>query len=527
MSFDVREPSTAAPSRSTHAATAAQIDSRTSEEDTALHVPAVTSQNSVNTAEASSGGALPNIPVVGADQVGRIGETTAAAGGTMTAAPFAAAADPVEIAPSGNGTAENDTAENDTAVVTDSRPAVEPSFGRSGGALETPFVTPRGTVPAAIDVDFAVPLRQQLRFTDDVLDGDVGILLDLLPPGGIAAPKVIVYCERAVAEAHAGRLETFQAKLSAAVDLVAPVQTLEGGEVCKNDTSVIDRLLGDINTHDLDRRSYVLVIGGGAVLDAVGYAAAVAHRGLRLVRLPTTTLAQDDSGVGVKNAVNWFEKKNWKGTFACPWAVVCDRGLLESLPNRDFRSGFSEAVKVSLLKDAAFFDEICRLADRIRRRDWEACSPVIRESAVWHLRHITRNGDPFEALEARPLDFGHWSAHRLEPLSNYAIRHGEAVSMGLAIDVAYSHLVHGLSADHRDAVIGCLQRLGIPVRHDLLGDTDQLLQGLEEFRQHLGGRLTITMLEAPGRPLDVHEIDAGAMREAIEFVAAFSEPVLP
>src|SRR5207247_9388675 len=103
-------------------------------------------------------------------------------------------------------------------------------------------------------------------------------------------------------------------------------------ETFKNKTSVLEGMLKTFEAAGLDRRSYVIVAGGGAVLDAVGFAAAIAHRGLRLVRLPTTTLSQADSGVGVKNSVNLFGKKNWIGTFAVPWAVINDAGLLEPLP---------------------------------------------------------------------------------------------------------------------------------------------------------------------------------------------------
>ena len=389
------------------------------------------------------------------------------------------------------------------------------------GALGAPFAE-AGVVPDAVDVDFAVPFTHRLRFTQDVFGPDAGTLLEVLPPGGVRPPKVIVYCDGGLLAADGGMAGRIAAVLEDRVELVAPVRPVVGGESCKNDPAVIDRILADINGHDLDRRSYVLAVGGGAVLDAVGYAAAVAHRGVRLVRLPATTLAQDDSGVGVKNAVNWFGKKNWKGTFASPWAVINDRRILDTLPDRDFRAGFSEAVKVSLLKDAGFFDRIRRSATRIAARDWEAVDPVIRESAVWHLRHITRGGDPFEFRAARPLDFGHWSAHKLESMSGYAVRHGEAVSIGLAIDCAYSVLRHGLSEEHRDAVHAALTDLGLPVSHELLADSDVLLEGLEEFRQHLGGRLTVTMITAPGRPVDVHEVDAGAMREAIAVVRSRS-----
>ena len=124
--------------------------------------------------------------------------------------------------------------------------------------------------------------------------------------------------------------------------------------------------------------------------------------------------------------------------------MINDATLLATLSDRDFICGFVEAVKVSLLKDAEFFAEVCRLAPQIRRREMDVCLPIIRRSAELHLEHITRGGDPFEMLEARPLDFGHWSAHKLEVLSEFALRHGEAVAIGVAIDTVYSSLALGL-----------------------------------------------------------------------------------
>jgi 3-dehydroquinate synthase len=242
---------------------------------------------------------------------------------------------------------------------------------------------------------------------------------------------------------------------------------------------------------------------------------------LRLVRLPTTTLAQADSGIGVKNAVNAFAKKNWIGTFAVPWAVINDAALLATLPDRDFQCGFVEAVKVSLLKDPALFAELCDLAPRIRRREMDVCLGVIRRSAQWHLQHITRGGDPFEMLEARPLDFGHWSAHKLEVLTNFELRHGEAVAIGVAIDAVYSSLAMGFSQSEAQRVLHCLSDLGFVLDSPQLGDETALMAGMEEFRQHLGGRLTLTMLREVGRPVDVHEVDQRLMHQAIQAVRSY------
>ena len=317
------------------------------------------------------------------------------------------------------------------------------------------------------------------------------------------------------------KIRGFAAEYAHRLILTGPPRIVPGGEAVKNDIHGIQPMLSEFHAARLDRCSYVVVIGGGAVLDAVGFAAAIAHRGLRLVRLPTTTLAQADSGVGVKNGVNLFGTKNWLGTFAVPWAVINDARMLETLPGRDFLAGFSEAVKVALLKDPGLFEEICKDSARIRRRDMSVCLPIIRRSAELHLEHIAHGGDPLEMLQARPLDFGHWSAHKLEAMTGFALRHGEAVAMGIAIDTAYASLALGLDRDVAHRVMACLGRLGFALDHPQLGDLPQLLSGLEEFRQHLGGRLTLTMLRGVGQPIDVHDIDRDLMGEAVKQVRQY------
>ncbi|MBS0208616.1 MAG: 3-dehydroquinate synthase [Planctomycetes bacterium] len=379
--------------------------------------------------------------------------------------------------------------------------------------------------PAAVDVPFAIQATHRLRFTNDILGADQHVLAALLEPSGDQPARVQFWVDEHVAEAQPDlkqRLYAFLRANSARLISTGQVQVVPGGEAVKNDVHLLEQMLKVLHAADLDRRSYVVVIGGGAVLDAVGFAAAVAHRGIRLVRLATTTLAQADSAIGVKNSVNLFGKKNWIGTFAVPWGVVNDAALLSTLSDRDFTCGFAEAVKVSLLKDAAMFDRLCATAAQIRQRDMTAAAPMIRASAEMHLNHITRGGDPFEMLEARPLDFGHWSAHKLEVMSNFELRHGEAVAIGVAVDTVYSSLVHGLPAADAERVLTCLAELGFTLTSPALADAETLFAGLEEFRQHLGGRLTVTMLGAIGRQLDVHQVDRPQMLKAIEYVRAFA-----
>ena len=375
----------------------------------------------------------------------------------------------------------------------------------------------------SFDIEFAVPQFHRLRFTQDCFGSDFPVLRDLFEASVNQTARLQVWVDSGLVEHDSGLMAniTQQFTQTPGIELTSPVQQLAGGETVKNEPEVVNRLLRAIDKDNLDRRSYVVVVGGGAVLDTVGYATAIAHRGLRLVRLPTTTLSQADSGVGVKNAVNWFGKKNWKGTFATPWAVVNDSKLLEGLSDRDFRCGFSEAVKVALLKDAEFFEFLCGNAGRIAARENEPTHHAIKKSVLLHLNHITRGGDPFEVRQARPLDFGHWVAHKLESVTNYRLRHGEAVSIGVAVDTAYSYLTQHLPLEIAEQTFASLQGLQLPIWDFSLND-EVLFEGLEEFRQHLGGELTITLLEDAGRPIDVHHIKLAAMREAIEMVSYYA-----
>ena len=368
------------------------------------------------------------------------------------------------------------------------------------------------------EISFSPAFVHRLFFTRDLFLQEPEVLERALEPSGDQPARVQFWLDEHVAQARPelrGQLRAFVKSRPERLQMAGNVQIAPGGEAVKNDIHILERMLKVFHAAKLDRRSYVVVVGGGAVLDAVGFAAAIAHRGLRLVRLPTTTLAQADSGVGVKNAVNLFGKKNWLGSFAVPWAVINDAALLESLPDRDFVSGFSEAVKVFLLKDRGNFEGLCGVAKAIRNRDMEAALPVIRDSAEWHRRHITQGGDPFEANEARPLDFGHWSAHRLEAMTDFRLRHGEAVAIGVALDTIYSSMELGLPVEDAERVLRCLNDLGFRLSDPALRDVDGLVEGLEEFRQHLGGRLTVTMLRGVGDPIDVHEVDSEKVREAV------------
>lgn len=304
------------------------------------------------------------------------------------------------------------------------------------------------------------------------------------------------------------------------INLIAEKVIVAGGEVAKNEERYLDLIIDAVNRHGVDRHSYIAGIGGGSVLDLTGYAAAIAHRGIKLIRIATTVLAQDDSGVGVKNGINYQGKKNFLGTFVPPFAVFNDYHFLTTLSDRDWKAGISEAIKVALIKDAGFFDWLEKNAGLLAKRDKLSMQYMIKRCAELHMEHIA-GGDPFEFGSSRPLDFGHWSAHKLEQLTNFEVLHGEAVAMGIALDTVYSNLIGSLSDTETNRVVNLLKAIGLPLTHrymNLNSIDDPIFKGLNEFREHLGGRLTIMLLKTIGTGYEVHELDPAVIIKASRFL---------
>jgi len=343
--------------------------------------------------------------------------------------------------------------------------------------------------------------------------------------------RLVAFVDEAVEAAMPGLrtdLSRYVAHHRTRLELLAPPETVPGGEAAKNTPALIERFQARLLSLGVDRHSHVLAIGGGAVLDLIGYVAATTHRGIRLIRIPTTVLAQNDSGVGVKNGVNAFGVKNYLGTFAPPFAVINDVDFLLTLTPRDRIAGMVEAVKVALIRDGEFFFWLERQCEQLAAFELGAVAQLIRRCAELHMRQISGGGDPFESGSARPLDFGHWAAHKLESLTSHELRHGEAVAIGIAIDTRYS-VLKGLLAGGQDVrVCQLLEGLGFRLWHDMLERRNAngslaVLAGLREFREHLGGELTITLLADIGRGVDVHEMDEATVLRAIAWLKARSE----
>jgi len=338
--------------------------------------------------------------------------------------------------------------------------------------------------------------------------------------------RALFIIEQAVLDAHPALLDDLARYLDRHRATITPASepaVVPGGEKLKS-FGVIADLCALCHRCRLDRQSFACIIGGGAFLDAVGLAAAIVHRGVRQIRLPTTVLSQNDSGVGVKNGVNMFDQKNYLGTFAPPFAVINDFAFLATLSERDWRAGIPEAFKVAMIKDAVFFRWLCAKTPALATRHAATMEQLIHRCAALHLAHIRTGGDPFQFGSARPLDFGHWAAHKLEMLAGGELRHGEAVAIGLLLDAHYATQCGWLEARVLDQLLAAFQQLGLPCWHPALAETvagrPALLSGLEEFREHLGGELHVTMPDGLGRKQEISQMDAAMVGNARDWLAA-------
>lgn len=376
------------------------------------------------------------------------------------------------------------------------------------------------TYQQSLTVTFEFPVV----FTRDLFAADNPLLADVLDRlGERRRHRAMIAIDAGVDQAHPDLQHRIKEYFHAHPDgmELATITVLPGGEAAKTGWTVVRDVMWSIGSAHLDRQSFVIAVGGGAMLDMVGFAASIVHRGLRLVRVPTTTLAQNDGGVGVKNGMDEHGQKNFVGTFAPPFAVLNDFDFLATLSQRDWIGGVAEAFKVAIIKDAAFFDFLCDHTRALVQRDSAVMEQTIRRCALLHLEHICSGGDPFEFGSARPLDFGHWLGHRLETMSEYTIGHGQAAAIGIAVDSHYARQVGLIGEDDLQRILDGLTTCGLPIWDDLLDRRTvdgmlEVLEGLEQFREHLGGRLTVTLPDGIGRKTEVHQMAPGLIEKAID-----------
>jgi 3-dehydroquinate synthase len=216
-----------------------------------------------------------------------------------------------------------------------------------------------------------------------------------------------------------------------------------------------------------DRSTIVLAVGGGVVGDAAGFAAATYLRGLRVVQVPTTLLAQVDSAIGGKTGVNLAAGKNLVGAFHAPSLVVCDPSVLSTLPRREFRAGLYEAIKYGVIESRPLFDQLANSLTPIFARDVDVLTPIIAECC--RIKADVVMSDEHEHGRRRILNFGHTIGHALEAVSKYRrYRHGEAVGLGMLAAASLSAARGEFPAEDLHALRAVINHMGpLPATNDL------------------------------------------------------------
>lgn len=324
----------------------------------------------------------------------------------------------------------------------------------------------------------------------DVLVGDLA--LESLPAmlRNLAASNIVVITEPRIRTARGALLEP----------LIPTARWIEveGGEQAKTLPvlhRVYDQLLGP---RDLDRDSVILAFGGGVIGDLAGFAAATTLRGLRLIQIPTTLLAMVDSSVGGKTAINHATGKNLIGAFHQPATVLCDTRMLETLPEREYRSALAEVVKTACILDAELFAWLEANTGVLVAANPGAIGHVV-SACVRHKAAIVAR-DPHELIGHRILlNFGHTLAHVLENQFPDRYLHGEAVAIGLAAATRLSTLHTGLHAEVHQRVLRLLRALHLPESSPPELDAASVMQVMASDKKRAATSIRFVLLEAIGK----------------------------
>ena len=306
------------------------------------------------------------------------------------------------------------------------------------------------------------------------------------------AAMALIVSNTAVAPRYAARLRSALAPHYGSVSVLE----LPDGEQFKDWPTlnlIFDRLLGD----GADRQTVLFALGGGVVGDITGLAAALYMRGVPFVQVPTTLLAQVDSSVGGKTAINHPAGKNMIGAFYQPQRVVCDLDTLRTLPLRELRAGLAEVIKYGPIADAGFLDWIEAHLDDLLARDAGALSHAVRRSC--EIKAWVVGQDERESGLRAILNFGHTFGHAIESGLGYGHwLHGEAVACGMVMAADLSARLDLVPADFAVRLKQLIQRAGLPVRGPALG-ADRYLELMRVDKKAQGGEIRFVLIEAPGR----------------------------
>jgi len=326
----------------------------------------------------------------------------------------------------------------------------------------------------------------------------------------VAGRRAAVVTSETVAKLHADRVEAALERAGASTLRVV----LPDGESHKT-WQVLERIFAALLEARADRRTVIVAVGGGVVGDMAGFAAATYQRGVAHLQVPTTLLAQVDSSVGGKTAINHALGKNMIGAFHQPVAVIADTETLATLPKRELAAGLAEVVKYGAIRDPVFLAWIETHAERLLAREPAALAHAIRRSCEIKAEIVA--ADEREGGSRALLNFGHTFGHAIESATGYGNwLHGEAVAAGMALAARFSARQRRIRAAQADRLVALLARLGLPVEAPAIA-LNVWLEYMGRDKKNEGGRITLILLDDLGRAAIVKDTPADALSQ---FLAA-------
>ena len=324
----------------------------------------------------------------------------------------------------------------------------------------------------------------------------------------VAGRRAAVVTNATVAPLYAPRVEAALARAGApAIRIVLP-----DGEAYK-DWQHLDRIFAALLEARFDRKSVLVAVGGGVVGDMAGFAASAYQRGIAHLQVPTTLLAQVDSSVGGKTAINHPLGKNMIGAFHQPTAVIADTGALATLPPREYAAGIAEVVKYGAIHDLRFLEWIEASAAALRDREAPALAHAIRRSCEIKAEIVA--ADERESGARALLNFGHTFGHAIESAAGYGNwLHGEAVAAGMALAARLSAKLGRIPAPQAERLVALLESFGLPVKPPAI-PLDTWLAYMGRDKKNEGGRITLILLDALGRASAVRDTPDGALRDLL------------
>ncbi len=351
--------------------------------------------------------------------------------------------------------------------------------------------------------------RKTVRSYDIFVGRDILDRAGIILAGKAWASRYVIVTDATIAVLHGERVRQTLSSLDLKVDLLA----IPAGEKAKQAGTcleIMERLLAA----GADRATGLIALGGGVVGDVTGFVASTFLRGVPYIQMPTTLLAQVDSSIGGKTAVDLPAGKNLMGTFYQPKAVFVDLAFLDTLPDGAFADGFAEIAKLGIIDDPAFFALLEAGSDALRRRDPALVAEVVVQSC--RIKKALVEIDEMDCGARRFLNFGHTVGHALEAASGYSLSHGEAVSIGMAAAAHLSERLGHLSGQERARIVALLHRLGLPDRIPGGLPAKEILERMKVDKKATAANIHFVLIRKIGIPFLNGGVPSALVEEVIE-----------